>query len=89
VLGCHPGANPASFVSGVGARSVTTGYGFNRADGAHIPGGIVSGSALIRPDLVELLEWPHLWQQTEYVLGHGTADFLFLALAVDRLLSEA
>jgi hypothetical protein len=88
VLGCHPGANPASFASGVGARSITSGYGFNRSDGAHIPGGIVSGSALIRPDFVELLDWPHLWQQTEYVLGWGTSDFLFLALAVDRLLSE-
>ena len=87
VLGSHPGADPASFVSGVGARSVTSAYGFQRAAGAHIPGGVVSGSALVRPDLVELHEWPYLWQQTEYVLGHGTADFLFLALAADRLLS--
>ncbi|HET6440284.1 MAG TPA: glycoside hydrolase family 9 protein [Anaeromyxobacter sp.] len=89
VLGCHPGANTASFASGVGARSVTTAYGFQRADGAFIPGGVVSGSALIRPDLVELLDWPYLWQQTEYVLGAGTADFLFLVLAADALLSGA
>lgn len=88
VLGCHPGANPASFVSGVGARSVTRAYGFNRGDAGWIPGGIVSGSALIRPDLVELLDWPHLWQQTEYVLGGGTTDYLFLVLAADRLLGE-
>jgi hypothetical protein len=88
VLGCHPGANPASFVSGVGARSITSGYGFNRGDGSHIPGGIVSGSALIRPDFVELLDWPHLWQQTEYVVGYGTSDYLFLVLAVNELLSK-
>jgi hypothetical protein len=88
VLGCHPGANPASFVSGVGARSVTSAYGFHRAEGAHIPGGIVSGSALIRPDLVELLDWPYLWQQAEYVLGGGTTDYLFLALAAEALLAE-
>ncbi len=87
VLGCHPGQNPASFVSGVGARSVTCAYGLNRADASFIPGGVVSGTALIRPDLPELLEWPYLWQQTEYVVGSGTTDFLFLALAADRLLN--
>lgn len=84
VLGCHPGTNTASFASGVGSRSVTTGYGFNRADWSYIPGGIVSGTALIRPDFPELLTWPFLWQQTEYVLGGGTTDYLFLVLAANR-----
>ena len=84
VLGMHPGPNRASFVSGVGARSVIPGYGVNRADGGYIPGGIASGTALIRPDLPELLEWPYLWQQTEYCLGHPTADFVFLAAAAAR-----
>lgn len=88
VLGCHPGSNTASFVSGVGAKSATVAYGFNRADWTYIPGGIVSGTALIRPDLPELLEWPYLWQQTEYVLGGGTTDYLFLVLAADHLLNR-
>jgi endoglucanase len=88
VLGCHPGPNTSSFVSGVGARSVTVAYGFNRADWSYIPGGSVSGTALIRPDYPELLRWPFLWQQTEYVLGGGTTDYLILALAADRLREE-
>jgi hypothetical protein len=88
VLGCHPGPNTASFASGVGARSLTTAYGFNRADWSYIPGGIGSGTALIRPDFPELLEWPFLWQQTEYVLGGGTTDYLFMILAADRLLNQ-
>jgi hypothetical protein len=87
ILGVHPGPNTASFVSGVGARSVKVGYGLNRADWGHIPGGSVSGTALIRPDFPELLEWPFLWQQTEYVLGGGTTDYLLLVLAADRLLN--
>ncbi len=87
VLGCHPGPNTASFVSGVGTRSVRVAYGLNRADWSYIPGGSVSGTALIRPDFPELLEWPFLWQQTEYVLGGGTTDYLLLALAADRLLN--
>jgi endoglucanase len=88
VLGCHPGTNTASFASGVGSRSATTAYGFNRADWSYIPGGIVSGTALIRPDFPELLTWPFLWQQTEYVLGGGTTDYLFLILAADKVLNE-
>ncbi len=88
VLGCHPGNNTASFVSGVGENSMTTAYGFNRADWSYIPGGITSGTALIRPDFPELLNWPYLWQQGEYVLGGGTTDYLFLVLAADHLLNH-
>jgi hypothetical protein len=87
ILGCHPGENNASFVSGVGAHSMTTAYGVNRADWSYIPGGIASGTALIRPDLPELLDWPFLWQQGEYCLGHPTSDYIFLVLAADRLLN--
>lgn len=88
VLGCHPGTNTASFASGVGSKSLTTAYGFNRADWSYIPGGIGSGTALIRPDFPELLHWPFLWQQTEYVLGGGTTDYLFLILAANDLLNK-
>ncbi|AOS44104.1 hypothetical protein Verru16b_01165 [Lacunisphaera limnophila] len=86
ILGCHPGSNTASYVSGVGARSLTTAYGVNRGDWSHIPGGVASGTALIRPDFPELLTWPFLWQQTEYCLGRPTSDYVFLVLAADHLL---
>ncbi|GGB19625.1 hypothetical protein GCM10011380_06490 [Sphingomonas metalli] len=85
VLGAHPGANTASFVSGVGSHSDTMAYGFNRADRSYVPGGVVSGTNLVRPDLPELKEWPYFWQQGEYVLGGGATNYMFLALAADRL----
>lgn len=88
VLGCHPGSNTASFASGVGAKSATTAYGLNRADWSYIPGGVVSGTALIRPDFPELLEFPFLWQQTEYVLGGGSSNYMFLVLAVQQVLNK-
>jgi hypothetical protein len=88
IFGVHPGSNTASFVSGVGASSLTTAYGFNRADWSHIPGGSASGTALIRPDFPELKHWPYFWQQTEYVLGRGTTDYLLLVLAADRVLNK-
>ena len=86
VLGCHPGINQASFASGVGAQSATVGYGLNRADWSYIPGGVISGTALIRPDFPELLTFPFLWQQTEYVLGGGSSHYMFLVLAAKQLL---
>jgi len=88
VLGCHPGENTASFASGVGSRSMTIAYGFNRADRSYIPGGVVSGTALIRPDFPEMKDFPYLWQQTEYVLGGGATNFMFLVLAADQVLNQ-
>ncbi len=87
MLGCHPGRS-VSFVSGVGAESVTTAYGANRADASFIPGGVVSGTALIRPDFPELKNWPYLWQQTEYVLGGTSSRFMFLVLAARELAQQ-
>jgi endoglucanase len=88
VLGCHPGENTSSFASGVGVHSLTVAYGTNRDEWSYIPGGIASGTALIRPDLPELNVWPYFWQQTEYVMGGGTVDFMILAMAADRLLNQ-
>ena len=88
ILGVHPGSNTASFASGVGAHSMIPAYGFNRADWSYIPGGVSSGTALIRPDFPELLPFPFLWQQGEYVLGGGTTDYLFLVLAANHILNK-
>lgn len=88
ILGCHPGENTASFVSGVGTKSMTVAYGSNRAEWSFIPGGVCSGTNLVRPDLPELLEWPFLWQQSEYVLGGGATNFMFLVLGADKILNN-
>ena len=86
VLGCHPGSN-ASLVSGVGAHSITVAFGVNRTQEYYIPGGMVSGTALIRPDFPELKETtPYLWQQSEYVMG-GAASYIFCVLAAEKLLN--
>ena len=88
ILGCHPGSNTASFASGVGANSATVAYGLNRADWSYIPGGVISGTAMIRPDFPELLTFPFLWQQTEYVMGGGSSHYMFLVLAARQLLEN-
>jgi len=88
MLGFHPGSNTSTFVSGVGAKSLIPAYGANRADWSYIPGGIGSGTALIRPDFPELMDWPFFWQQREYVLGEGTSDYIFLVLAAQHELKK-
>ena len=86
VYGAHP-ASDTSLVGGVGTESLTIHYGINRAEWSYVPGGVVSGPNLIRPWFPELMDpFPFLWQQKEYVIG-GAASYLFLVLAVDRLVN--
>lgn len=59
-------------------------HGVNRADWSFIPGGVISGTNLVRPDLPELKDWPFFWQQTEYVMGGGATNFMFLVLAAEQ-----
>ena len=87
VLGCHPGSS-TSFISAVGARSIIPAYGFNMHWWSYIPGGNVSGTALIYPDFPEMKEpFPYLWQQTEYVMP-GASTYIFCVLAADKLLNN-
>ncbi|MGD8174700.1 glycoside hydrolase family 9 protein [Marinimicrobium sp. ARAG 43.8] len=88
VLGTNPGANAQSYATGVGAKSKRAAYGQNRMDYSYIPGGVIVGTALVQPDFPELKEFPYLWQQSEYVLGGGASNFMFLALAANDLLNE-
>jgi endoglucanase len=88
VLGLNP-ALGASLVSGVGVRSTTVAYGVNRADGSYVPGGVVSGPSIVRPDRIEYKsDFPYLWQQAEYVM-EGAATYVFCALAADALCERA
>ena len=88
VLGVHPGSNTVSFASGVGSNSLLVAYGTNRHEWSFIPGGVGSGTGIIRPDFPELKEWPYFWQQSEYVMGGGGSNFMFLALAARHLLAN-
>jgi hypothetical protein len=84
VLGCHP-VNNRSFVTGVGADSAEVAYGINRNDWTGIPGGVISGVSLVKPDFLELKLFPYLWYQTEYVIG-GAGSYVFNVLAARELL---
>jgi hypothetical protein len=76
LLGRHPASN-VSYVSSVGTDSKLIAYGDNRADYSFIPGGMIPGVIIIKPDFPELKSaWPFLWYENEYVVDAGTAFIL-------------
>jgi hypothetical protein len=84
IFGCHPYSN-ISFVSAVGTHSKKVTYGNNRADFSFIAGGIVPGLLLLEPDFPENKEnWPFLWGENEVTIG-GSADYLLLGAAAEKL----
>ncbi|RIV81157.1 glycoside hydrolase [Aurantiacibacter xanthus] len=82
--GTHPASN-LSFVSGVGAHSKEVAYGSNRADFSFIPGGVVPGVLIIKPDYPENQEnWPFFWGENEYVVNM-TPSYVALVHAANAL----
>ena len=85
LYGCHPCHN-LSFVSGVGAQPKKVAYGSNRADFSFIPGGVVPGIRILKPDFPENREdYPFLWSENEYVIDLA-ASYIYLVNAVNSLL---
>lgn len=84
VLGTHPASN-VSYVSSVGTQSKLVAYGNNRADYTFIPGGMIPGVLIVRPDFPELKDaWPFLWFENEYVVDAVTT-FILAANAADAV----
>lgn len=88
VLGRHP-ANNLSLVSTVGTASKLIGYGHNRADYSFIPGGMVPGVLIVKPDFPEAkTDWPFLWFENEYTVSTTTA-YILAARAAMAATAEA
>jgi len=88
IMGKHPYSN-ISLVSSVGQHAPVPAFGINRADYGHIPGGIYSGPALIKPDYPEYKDdHPFLWHQSEYQIFRGST-YLFLVHAANAVLQQS
>ena len=69
MLGTHP-VSSTSYVSSVGTVSKLKAYGNNRADETFIPGGVIPGYIIIKPDFPETIDdFGFLWFEDEYVIG--------------------
>jgi endoglucanase len=87
LFGTHPASN-VSFVATVGTRSKRLAYGNNRADFTFIPGVVVPGVLVLKPDYPENMDdWPFLWGENEGTIG-GASQYVFLTHAVNDLLKK-
>ena len=69
-------------------RAVFGGALSNRADFTFIPGVVVPGVLILKPDYPENRDdWPVLWGENEGTIG-GASQYIFLANAAQELLKK-
>src|SRR5450631_2802710 len=87
VLGTHP-VSSTSYVAGVGTVSKTKTYSNNRADNAYIPGAVIPGYVIIKPDFLECIDdFGFLWFEDEAVVA-GSASWVVAGNAADAITKE-
>ncbi len=84
ILGTHP-VSSTSYVAGVGTVSQMQTYSFNRGDRAYIPGAVIPGYIIIKPDFPESLDdFGFLWFEHEAVVA-GSASWVVAGNAAAAL----
>ncbi|HTD73670.1 MAG TPA: glycoside hydrolase family 9 protein [Steroidobacteraceae bacterium] len=87
ILGTHP-VSSTSYVAGVGTVSKTKTYSNNRADDAYIPGAVIPGYVIIKPDFPECIDdFGFLWFEDEAVVA-GSASWVVAGNAADAIAKE-
>jgi hypothetical protein len=85
VLGTHP-VSSTSYVAGVGTVSKTKTYSNNRGDNSYIPGAVVPGYIIIKPDFPECIDdYGFLWFEDEAVVA-GSASWVVAGNAADAII---
>jgi endoglucanase len=88
ILGAHP-VSSTSYVAGVGTVSKTKTYSNNRADNAYIPGAVIPGYIIIKPDFPECIDdFGFLWFEDEAVVA-GSASWVVAGNAADAITKES
>ncbi|MGB9076539.1 MAG: glycoside hydrolase family 9 protein [Terracidiphilus sp.] len=88
ILGTHP-VSSTSYVAGVGTVSKTKTYSNNRADNAYIPGAVIPGYVIIKPDFPECIDdFGFLWFEDEAVVA-GSASWVVAGNAADAITKES
>jgi endoglucanase len=88
ILGTHP-VSTTSYVAGVGTVSKTRTYSNNRADNSYIPGAVIPGYIIIKPDFPECIDdFGFLWFEDEAVVA-GSANWVVAGNAADAIIGES
>ena len=84
IYGCHP-YNNVSFITSVGVNTKKVAYSNNRADYSVIPGGVVPGLIVKKPDFLENKDdYPFLWGENECCIN-SIPNYVMLNLACDEI----
>ncbi|MEO8593749.1 MAG: glycoside hydrolase family 9 protein [Candidatus Solibacter sp.] len=87
IVGTHP-VSSTSYVTALGTQSKMTMYGNNRADNTFIPGAVIPGYVIIRPDFPECIEdFGFLWFEHEAVVADSAA-WVIVGNAADALVKK-
>jgi len=88
ILGTHP-VSSTSYVAGVGTVSKTKTYSNNRADNSYIPGAVIPGYIIIKPDFPECIDdFGFLWFEDEAVVA-GSANWVVAGNAAEAITKES
>jgi len=88
ILGAHP-VSSTSYVAGVGTVSKTKTYSNNRGDNSYIPGAVIPGYIIIKPDFPECIDdFGFLWFEDEAVVA-GSASWVVAGNAADAIVKES
>ncbi len=88
ILGTHP-VSSTSYVAGVGTVSKLKTYSNNRADNSYIPGAVIPGYVIIKPDFPECIDdFGFLWFEDEAVVA-GSANWVVAGNAADAITRES
>ena len=88
ILGTHP-VSSTSYVAGVGTVSKTKTYSNNRGDNSYIPGAVIPGYIVIKPDFPECIDdYGFLWFEDEAVVA-GSASWVVAGNAADAIVKES
>jgi hypothetical protein len=87
ILGTHP-VSSTSYVAGVGTVSKTKTYSNNRGDNAYIPGAVIPGYIIIKPDFPECIDdFGFLWFEHEAVVA-GSASWVVAGNAAAAIIKH-
>ena len=88
ILGTHP-VSSTSYVAGVGTVSKMKTYSNNRADNSYIPGAVIPGYVIIKPDFPECIDdFGFLWFEDEAVVA-GSANWVVAGNAAEEIIRES
>ena len=88
ILGTHP-VSSTSYVAGVGTLSKTKTYSNNRADNSYIPGAVIPGYIIVKPDFPECIDdFGFLWFEDEAVVA-GSASWVVAGNAANAIIRES